>query len=219
MRFGFKYAHFFTYDSAFEIDEILERENRLQCSETDFVGFVNDSRIMGDTGSINLTKLDFKELLLSGEIVEERLSELQHDDSLYIQKYFLENLRCHFTEFQHGDYRLGSEVSPRKAKEAEWALFLENGINLFIQNITGSNIDISVLTISGTNNYTVPPRTYFYHRIYEAGETGLFVLKINHQVISTIDLSAEDQRKYWVESTTFTKFSKKSKKMSNLNSV
>ena len=206
IRFGFVYAHFFTYDSAFEIEEILDRENKLRSSDIDFVAFEKESRIMGDTWSINLTKINIEELLVTGDLLEERVSKLQHDDSIYLQKYLLSGLKGYLTEFDHGDYRLGSQVSPQKAKKAEWALFYDSGVNLFAQNITNKNIKISVLTSVGTIQHEVLVGTYLYFKVYEEGQFGPFVLKIDENLLSSIDLNIEKERKYWIESTNFTKF-------------
>ena len=206
IRFGFVYVHFLTYDSTFEIDEIVDRENKLKSLDFDFVGFEMDSRIMGDTWSINLTKINIGELFVSADLLEERVSKLIHDDSAYIQKYLLSGLRSHLTGFDHGDYRLGSQVSPLKAKKAEWALFYDSGVNMFVQNITNKNIKISVLTSAETIQHEVLAGTYLYFKIYDTGQFGPFVLKIDENLLSSIDLSIEKERKYWIESTTFTKF-------------
>ena len=205
LRFGFKYAHFLTYDSAFEIDEIMDRENKLRSLDFDFVGFEMDSRIMGDTWSINLSKINIGELLVSGDLMEERVSQLVHDDSAYIQKYLLSGLRSHLTGFDHSDYRLGSQVSPRKAKKAEWALFYASGTNCFIQNISGHQIKVSIMTSRGTIEYDVFPETYIHFKVYDTNEFGPFVLKIDGNLLSSIDLTIESERKYWIETTKFQK--------------
>jgi hypothetical protein len=138
--------------------------------------------------------------------MEERVSQLVHDDSAYIEKYLLSGLRSHLTGFDHSDYRLGSQVSPRKAKKAEWALFYASGTNCFIQNISGHQIKVSIMTSRGTIEYDVFPETYIHFKVYDTNQFGPFVLKIDGNLLSSIDLTIESERKYWVETTKFTKF-------------
>ncbi len=205
LRFGYSYAHFLTYDSTFLIEEISDREREMMVSNYDFVGFEHENRLMGDTWSINLKKIEIEELLVTEQEMEERLSRIQHDDSPYLIKYLLRDLRLHLSEFSYDDYRIGSQVTHTKNKKAEWALFYEDGINLFVQNTVEEKINVSLITAVGTINYEIYPNTFLLEKLYHPDEFGPFLLRIDGQLVRFIDLTSEEVRKFWVESTKFTR--------------
>jgi hypothetical protein len=205
LKFGYSFAHFLTYDSKFEILDIQERERKLKHNFIDFVGYARDGRILGDSWSINLNKINVHELLTKDIEIAERISKLQHDDSVYLQSYLLSNLRKDLIHYEHDDYRIGSYVNPKKSKKTEWALFYDKGVNIFIQNISREDIKIYITTLSGTSENIVHVGTYCYFRIYEENTFGILIMKLGEDILCTIDLSDENERKFWVETTSFIK--------------
>jgi hypothetical protein len=114
-------------------------------------------------------------------------------------------LRKDLIHYEHNDYRIGSYVNPKKSKKTEWALFYDKGINIFIQNISSQDIKIYLTTLSGTSENLIHTGTYSYFRIYEENTFGILIMKLGEDILCTVDLSDESERKFWVESTSFIK--------------
>jgi hypothetical protein len=61
------------------------------------------------------------------------------------------------------------------------------------------------MTSRGTIEYDVFPETYIHFKVYDTNQFGPFVLKIDGNLLSSIDLTIESERKYWIETTKFQK--------------
>jgi hypothetical protein len=136
----------------------------------------------------------------------ERLDNLIYDDCKYLEIYLLKNIRKDIRDHEWDDPKIGSYVSPLKAKKGEWALFYNDGIDLFVQNNSKNFIKITYFTANNKVEYELNGNNYILSKIYKENSFGIFVLKFNDEIIATLDLNSENERKFWIESTNFTKF-------------
>ena len=134
------------------------------------------------------------------------LDNLIYDDCKYLEIYLLENIRKDIRDHEWCDPKVGSYVSPLKTKKGEWALFYNDGINLFVQNNSSNSIKLTYYTAHKKVQYELNSNNYILLKIYEENSFGVFVLKFNDEMIATLDLNPENERKFWIESTNFTKF-------------
>lgn len=205
-RLGYSCGHFLTYDSVYEIDEIEERETRIISGEVDFIGFSRESRILADNWSISLDRLNLDELFVTSETMGRRLEDLIYDDTKYLEKYLLNSITTDITSHEWGDPKIGSYVSPLKGKKTEWALFWNQGVNLFVQNTSTEDVKLKVITDERMITEELPAQTYKLVKIYPEGTYGMLLFGFDSDPLREIDLNLEDQRTFWVDSTTFQKF-------------
>ena len=205
-RLGYQCAHFITYDSTYDPIDIKERTEKITSGSVDFIGFKKDERILADNWSVNPNSVDLSELLVNSDTMTERLDNLIYDDCKYLEIYLLKNIRKDIRDHEWDDPKIGSYVSPLKAKKGEWALFYNDGINLFVQNNSSNSIKLTYYTAHKKVQYELNSNNYILLKIYEENSFGVFVLKFNDEMIATLDLNPENERKFWIESTNFTKF-------------
>jgi hypothetical protein len=205
-RLGYQCAHFITYDSTYDPIDIKGRTEKITSGFVDFIGFKKDERILADNWSVNPNSIDLSELLVNSDTMTERLDNLIYDDCKYLEIYLLENIRKDIRDHEWCDPKVGSYVSPLKTKKGEWALFYNDGINLFVQNNSNDFIKITYFTAHNKVEYELNGNNYILLKIYKENSFGVFVLKFNDEIIATLDLNSENERKFWIESTNFTKF-------------
>lgn len=206
-KFGYDIAHFMTYDSDFDCDDIVEREELISSDQLDFVGFEMNGRLLADNYSLNLSLVDFNELCVDPRLMDGRLYDLCYDDTKYIDKFLISEFRQRRTSYDFGDKRLGSYETPKKSKRFEWlVLDKESKLELFINNNSSSPLDVNVVLRDSRKKYMVWGNTYNIDTLYFSNDPGSFTLIINGDLVASINLADEKERIFWVSRNIFNYF-------------
>jgi hypothetical protein len=211
-RFQYQYVHLMVYDTDFDLDDIKKREKLMLSGEFDFIGYFLSGRLLGDQYSINIEKIDTKELFLSQDEMDERISDLLHDDSYYLMKYLVEEngMKCDKREIQGSRYGelTGSYSEPTHGKRFNWALYQlgpDEEIMFFFS--AGQAEEITRVELiggrSGVIRREVPPNCYFTAGLFDPGNFGMFSIFVDGVFQRSIDLSNPQEKAYWVDTTEY----------------